>query len=153
MRPYGHSPCPVLSTGMAVFDFDAHPRPLRAVFGRNVAAYRTLGQMTQTDLAERMTILGLPTERSKLAYWETARNSGWLDSVAVVAAALGTSVAALLDSRGPLRSPGPPLELLNGAVLPPALAAAFTTEPYLSPAAVDALRRLCDAESRRAADR
>lgn len=100
----------------------------------NVRDYRAVAGFTQDELAVRMVRLGHVWVRPTVSEVERNRRNVTVDELAGLAAALGVTVAALIDPRGPGRagqSNEKGLDVGGRMMLPPALALSFITEASL----------------------
>lgn len=71
------------------------------VLADNTRAYRLLGRLEQTDVAERMASLGHPWTRQTVSDVERGRRNLTVDELLGLAMVFGVSIGALLDPMAP----------------------------------------------------
>jgi len=91
---------------------------LSQIVARNVRAYRALQGLHQAELARLLTRLGHGWVAGTVSEVERNGRSVTVDELAGLAAALRTSVAALLDPCGPQRSEGPAVDVGGDLPIP-----------------------------------
>lgn len=80
---------------------DASVTTVHQIVADNIRAYRQLRRLEQADVAERMTALGHPWHRATVSETERYRRNVTVPELMVLTLVLHTTVAQLLDPRGP----------------------------------------------------
>jgi transcriptional regulator with XRE-family HTH domain len=102
---------------------------LSEVVARNLRNYRALRRLTQDDVAAVLDQLGHRWTAGIVGFVERGDRTVAIDELAGLAVALGVSVAALLDPRGPVGSLGPAVDVGGQLTIPPPLARDFISGP------------------------
>ena len=80
---------------------DASVTTVNQIVADNIRACRQLGRLEQADVAERMTALGHPWHRATVSETERSRRNVTVSELMALTLVLHTTVAQLLDPRGP----------------------------------------------------
>ena len=75
--------------------------PPSVALAKNVAAYRAVRRITQTELAARMTVLGHTMGRSAVSAIEVKSRNVTVDELFGLAISIGVTIGQLLDPTGP----------------------------------------------------